>query len=85
MKRILTAAVPLLAAALLVAGPASATSSKKVSCKQVREELAAGKTPAEVASELKISKKTVDHCNAKVASSKKHSGSSSQTTGSGTH
>lgn len=71
MKRILVAAVPFLAAALLVAGPAAAT-SKKVTCKQIRAELASGKTPADVAKDLKVSKRTVDKCNAKVASAKKH-------------
>ena len=72
MKRILVAAVPFLAAAMLVAGPASATTAKKVSCHQVRSELQAGKTPGDVAKDLKISKKDVDRCNAKVASNKKH-------------
>lgn len=72
MKRILVAAVPFLAAAMLVAGPATAT-TKKVTCKQIRAELASGKAPADVEKDLKVSKKTVDKCNAKVASAKKHS------------
>ena len=72
MKRILSATAPFLAAALMFAGPAAATN--KVTCKQVKEQLAAGKSPADVEKELKISKKMVDHCTAKkVASSKKHS------------
>jgi hypothetical protein len=79
MKRILVAAVPFLAAAMLVAGPAVAT-SKKVTCSQIRAELASGKKPSEVAKELKVSKKTVDKCNAKVASSKKQGSHSTKTT-----
>jgi hypothetical protein len=72
MKPILVAAVPLLAAAMLVAGPTTAK-TKKVTCTQIREELASGKSPADVEKDLKVSKKTVDKCNAKVASAKKHS------------
>ena len=73
MKRILVAAVPLLAAALLIGGPVSATTAKKkVTCHQIRTELQAGKKPADVAKELKISTKEVDRCSAKVASNKKH-------------
>jgi len=72
MKRTWVAAVPFLAAAMLLAGPASATAAKKVNCHQVRSELQAGKTPADVAKDLKISTKDVDHCSAKVASNKKH-------------
>jgi hypothetical protein len=72
MNRTMLAAVPFLAAALLVAGPVSATTAKKVSCQQIRTELQAGKTPAEVEKDLKVSKKDVDHCSAKVASNKKH-------------
>jgi hypothetical protein len=72
MKRILVAAVPFLAAAMVVAGPVSATTAKKVSCHQIHDELAAGKTPAEVEKDLKVTKKDIDHCSAKVASSKKH-------------
>jgi FixJ family two-component response regulator len=79
MKRILVAAAPFLAAALLVAGPAAAT-SKKVTCSQIRAELASGKKPSEVAKDLKVSKKTVDKCNAKVASSGKHTSHSSTKT-----
>jgi len=71
MKRILVATAPFLAAALLVAGPVAAT-TKKVTCSQIRAELASGKTPSEVEKELKVSKKMVDKCNAKVASAKKH-------------
>jgi len=68
MKRILMATAPFLTAAMLLAGPAVATT--KVTCKQIRAEIATGKTPASVAKELKVSQKTVDHCNAKVASNK---------------
>ena len=75
MKRILVAAAPFLAAVLLVAGPAAAT-HKKVTCSQIRSELGSGKSPADVAKDLKVSKKTVDKCNAKVASAKKHGTSS---------
>ena len=74
MKPILVAALPFLAAALLVANPASAT-TKKVTCKQIRAELSSGKSPSDVAKDLKVSKKTVDKCNAKVASAKKHGSS----------
>src|SRR5215472_891155 len=77
MKRILSATAPFLAAALMLAGPAAA--ANKVTCKQVKEQLAAGKSPADVEKELKISKKMVDHCSAKkVASTKKHGSSSAQ-------
>lgn len=73
MKRIAIASLPLLAAALLVSGPTLAT-TKKVTCTQIRSELAAGKTSADVAKELKVSKKTVQSCSQKkVASSKTHS------------
>jgi len=73
MKRIARASLPLLAAALLVSGPALAT-GKKVTCHDIRAELAAGKTSAEVAKELKVSKKTVASCSQKkVASTKSHS------------
>jgi hypothetical protein len=67
----LIATVPFLAAAMILSGPASAT-GKHVTCEQIRAALASGKTPAEVAKELKVSSKTVNKCNAKVASSKKH-------------
>ena len=72
MKRIAMATLPFLAAALLVSGPALAT-SKKVTCHQIRSELASGKTAGEVAKELKVSTKTVNGCSQKkVASSKSH-------------
>jgi hypothetical protein len=82
MKRILAITAPFIAAAALTfAGPVTAhATANKVTCKQIRAELASGKSPADVAKELKISKKTVDHCNAKVASTKKHSSSSGSTT-----
>jgi hypothetical protein len=79
MKRILKAAVPALAAALMVAGPAMAGTSKQATCQKVQAELASGKTRAEVAKDLKVSKSTVDHCNAKVASAKKHSSKTGST------
>ena len=72
MKRILVAVVPFLAAGMLVAGPVSATTAKKVSCHQIRAELASGKTPADVEKDLKVTKKDIDRCSAKVASTKKH-------------
>ena len=77
MKRMMIAALPFLSAAILFAGPSFATAKHHVSCKQIRSELASGKKPDEVAAELKVSKSTVAHCNAKVASSstKHHSGS----------
>jgi hypothetical protein len=71
MKRILKAAVPALAVALMVAGPAMAGTSK-ATCQKIHAELASGKTPAQVEKDLKVSKSTMDHCNAKVASAKKH-------------
>lgn len=71
MKRILKAAVPALAVALMVAGPAMASTSK-ATCQKIHAELASGKTPAQVEKDLKVSKSTMDHCNAKVASTKKH-------------
>jgi hypothetical protein len=73
MKRIVIASVPFLAAALILSGPAYAT-GKKVTCSQIRSELAAGKTTADVAKELKVSHKTVTQCSQKkVASSKSSS------------
>ena len=80
MKRILALTAPFLAAAaLMLAGPVTAHAANKVTCKQIRAELASGKSPADVEKELKISKKMVDHCSAKkVASTKKHGSSSSQ-------
>ena len=51
--------VPFLAAALILSGPAYAT-GKKVTCHQIRAELASGKSAADVAKELKVSKKTVN-------------------------
>jgi uncharacterized protein (DUF433 family) len=73
MKRIVIASVPFLAAALILSGPAYAT-GKKVTCSQIRTELASGKTSAEVAKELKVSKKTVQQCSQqKTASTSKHS------------
>jgi len=71
MKRIVIASVPFLAAALILSGPAYAT-TKKVTCSQIRTELASGKTSSEVAKELKVSKKTVDQCNQKKMASSKH-------------
>jgi hypothetical protein len=72
MKRILKAAVPALAVALMIAGPAMAGTSKQATCQKIHAELASGKTPAQVEKDLKVSKSTMDHCNAKVASAKKH-------------
>lgn len=71
MKRILVAAIPFLAAAVLVAAPELAMASKDATCKQVQTELASGKTPAAVAKDLKISQKRVTNCNAHVASASK--------------
>ena len=77
MKRILGLTAPFLAAAaLMLAVPVTAHAANKVTCKQIRAELASGKSPADVEKQLKVSKKMVDHCNAKVASTKKHSSSS---------
>jgi hypothetical protein len=66
-------ALAFIAAAMLLAGPAAATTKKPhVSCAKVRSELSAGKKPAEVASDLNISEAKVMHCSPKVASTKHH-------------
>lgn len=78
MKRIAGIALPLVAAALFVVGPVAATTKHHGVCKQVRSELAAGKSSAEIAKELKVSKATIAKCNPKVASSKQHRSSSQQ-------
>jgi hypothetical protein len=71
MKRMIVAALPLVAAALVMVAPVSATTKHHVTCKQIRAELASGKKPSEVASDLKVSKATVNRCSPKVASSKR--------------
>ncbi|MGH7787357.1 MAG: hypothetical protein ACRERC_10855 [Candidatus Binatia bacterium] len=71
MKRILAGAVPFLAAVLMIAGPAAAA-TPKVSCKTIDAQLAAGKAPAAVAKELKVTTKAVQHCQTAMTSA--HSG-----------
>ena len=78
MKRIVIASVPFLAAALILSGPAYAT-GHKVTCKEIRSELASGKSAADVAKELKVSKKTVASCSQKKVASSKSSHSSHTT------
>lgn len=79
MKRPAVAIVPVLAAAMLLAGPVFATTKKHhVSCKTIRSEITAGKKPAEVASDLNISEAQVAKCNPKVASNKQHTKGSQQ-------
>ena len=72
MNRALVIVPALAAAAMLLTGPASATSTKKhhVSCSKIRSELDAGKKPAEVASDLNVSEAAVMKCTPKVASTK---------------
>jgi sulfopyruvate decarboxylase TPP-binding subunit len=77
MKRILVAALPVLAAALLLAGPAAAV-QHKVSCKQIDTQLQAGKKAPDIAKNLKVSKRTVKRCEEQMASAKKNTGTSEQ-------
>jgi hypothetical protein len=84
MKRIMMAAVPFLAASLLVVSPAAAT-RRESTCHKVKAELASGKSESDVAKDLKISKSAVDHCVAKkMASAKPHSKSGSTSSSSAT-
>ncbi len=71
-------ALVIIAAGMLLAGPVSATTTKKhqVSCAKIRSELTAGKKPAEVASDLNVSEAKVMKCTPKVASTKQHSSKS---------
>ena len=84
MNRVLNRALAIVpvvaAAAMLLTGPASATTTKKhhVSCSKIRSELTAGKKPSEVASDLNVSEATVMKCTPKVASTKQHSKTHSQ-------
>ena len=74
MNRALKIVPVFAAAAMLMAGPASATQTKKhhVSCSKIRSELTAGKKPSEVAADLNVSEATVMKCTPKVASTKQH-------------
>ncbi len=63
MKR-MSMMVLAMAMAAVVASPVLAKGHKKhvVSCEQIRDAIAAGKTPDEVRKELKVSKKKVKNC-----------------------
>jgi hypothetical protein len=49
-------------AAALLGGNAGAALADKVPCKQIKDAIAAGKTPAQVASELGAKPKRVENC-----------------------
>jgi DNA-directed RNA polymerase specialized sigma subunit len=68
--RLLKTAGPLLVVAALSVAPAYATMAGKHAnaCKSIDAALASGKTPTEVAKELKVSKKSVSHCQQAMAS-----------------
>ncbi|MDX2169241.1 MAG: hypothetical protein SF182_19380 [Deltaproteobacteria bacterium] len=69
-NRLMITAASLLIAAALSGAPAFATMPGKHtgSCKKIDAALASGKTPADVAKELKVSQKSVNHCQQAMAS-----------------
>ncbi len=70
-KRLMQIAGPLAVAAVLSVAPAYATmagSKHAETCTKVNGAIAGGKSTAEVAKEMKLSQKTVAHCQQKVAS-----------------
>jgi len=64
----------LVAATALMASPAVAKTHHRVTCKQIKDALAGGKSEDEVAKDLKVSASTVKHCSAQTtaAASKSH-------------
>lgn len=78
MNRILATATPLLAAVILVAGPAAAV--RHVTCQQIQSALASGKKVAEVAKELKVSTRRVEHCKSASISAENTTGGGSKST-----
>ncbi len=69
VKRIGLGIVPLLMAGLMVGSPAVAATKKKaathkVSCKEIKDAIAAGKSEEDTAKELKTSAATVKKCTA---------------------
>ena len=75
MKRIGVMMVAVLAAAVLVGSPASAAHKRMarttVSCKQIKDAIAAGKSEEDVEKDMKVSAKRVKSCTAP-APAKKH-------------
>ena len=71
MKRITVGLLSLATAMMLVASPAGAKTSHKVSCKQIKEALASGKSAEDVAADLKTSVSHVNQCS-KSSSKKSH-------------
>jgi len=75
VKRIGVMMVAVLAAAVLVGSPASAAHKRMarttVSCKQIKDAIAAGKSEEDVEKDMKVSAKRVKSCTAP-APAKKH-------------
>ncbi len=75
MKRIGVMMVAVLATAVLVGSPASAAHKRMarttVSCKQIKDAIAAGKSEEDVEKDMKVSAKRVKSCTAP-APAKKH-------------
>lgn len=57
--------VALLAGVLAFSGESVAAAKDKVPCKKIKQALASGKKPAEVATELGVSAHRVEHCMSK--------------------
>jgi len=69
-----TGILPLLAAGLLVAAPVSAgthAAHHTVSCKQIKDAMASGKSADDVAKEMKVSATHVKNCTAPAHHAKK--------------
>ena len=76
MKRIGVMAVAAVAMAMFVGSPSSAahkkTSKTTVSCKQIKDAIAAGKSEEDVQKDLKVSATRVKNCTAPTAHPGKH-------------
>ena len=74
MKRTSSMSLILLAAAVLVGSPAFGkhTAKHSVSCKQIKDAIAAGKSEDDVEKELKVSASRVKSCTAPPAKHTKH-------------
>lgn len=72
--------VALLAGVLALSGESAVSAKDKVPCKKIKEAIAAGKTPDEVAKEFNIRVQRVEHC---MSGKKKHAEGAAGATGSG--
>ena len=75
MRRISVGLLSLVAAMMLAASPVVAKTQHKVSCKQIKEALASGKSAEEVATDLKTSVSRVNQCS-KPSAKKSHKSTS---------